>query len=67
MNNFNIHLEIRNPKKQALDMKFEGDGLLPNEPANQRAEERIAGNHQESARVRVGRGNAVLDGQLGLW
>ena len=36
MNNFNIHLEIRNPKKQAIDMKLEAMACYP---MNRRTEE----------------------------
>ena len=47
MNNFNIHLEIRNPKKQAIDMKLEAMAYyLTNQRIDdQTTEEQITGNH----------------------
>ena len=58
MNNYNIHLEIRNPKKPAIDTKFEAMAcyLTNRQIDDQTAEERIAGNHRVGnwmSRVRV--------------
>ena len=52
MNNYNIYLEIQNPKKQALDMKLESRACYL---TNRRTEEQGTNNREPpgSPRVRV--------------
>ena len=46
MNNFNIHLEIRNPKKASNRYEIRNESLLPDEPVIRRAKEWNHGHHR---------------------
>ena len=60
MNNFNIHLEIRNPKKASNRYEIGNEGLLPYEPVNRREEERIGEPPDQQCEARVWRDNVAL-------
>ena len=61
MNNFNIYLEIQNPKKASNGYKFGNKGLLPYELVNRREEERIGEPPDQQCKARVWRDNVALD------
>ena len=66
MNNFNIYLEIRNPKKQAVDTKLEAMAcyLTNRRIDDQSVEERITGNHRVgNERLGLGLDAKSCDGQ----